>query len=87
MGEYNTIKIFGSKINDLNITKRNNLVNKGREFGEFSLEIPIRLEGFVIKNENPSFVKNDGIVSVIYKIEKLIQPAPFIHEKIRLQQK
>ena len=87
MGEYNTIKIFGSKINDLNITRGNNPVNSGREFGDFSLDIPITLEGFVIKNEKPSYEKNDGIITVIYKIEKLIQPAPFIHEKIRLQQK
>ena len=87
MGEYNTIKIFGSKINDLNITRGNNPFNSGREFGDFSLEIPITLEGFVIKNEKPSYEKNDGIITVIYKIEKLIQPAPFIHEKIRLQQK
>ena len=85
IGEYNTIKIFGSKISDLNIIKGNNIVNNGREFGEFSLEIPIRLEGYVIKNENPLFVRNDGIVSVIYKIEKHIQPAAFIHEKIGLQ--
>ena len=87
MGEYNTIKIFGSKINDLNITRGNNPFNSGREFGDFSLDIPITLEGFVIKNEKPSYEKNDGIITVIYKIEKLIQPSPFIHEKIRLQQK
>ena len=49
MGEYNTIKIFGSKINDLNITRGNNSFNNGREFGEFSLEIPIKQDGFVIK--------------------------------------
>ena len=87
IGEYNTIIIFGSKINDLNIPRGNNLFNSGREFGEFSLEIPIRLEGYVIKNEKPSYMKNDGIISVIYKIEKHIQPTPFIHEKIVLQQK
>ena len=87
IGEYNTIIISGSKVNDLNITGENNSFNNGREFGEFSLEIPIKLDGFVIKNEKPLFVQNDGIVSVIYKIEKLIQPTPFIHEKIVLQQK
>ena len=87
IGEYNTIKITGSKIDDLNIIRGNNSVNNGREFGEFSLDIPIKLEGFIIKNEEPLFVKNDGIISVIYKIEKHIQPTPFIHEKIVLQQK
>ena len=87
IGEYNTIIIFGSKVNDLNITRGNNSFNNGREFGEFSLEIPIKLDGFVIKNEKPSFVQKDGIVSVFYKIEKHIQPTPFIHEKIVLQQK
>ena len=70
IGEYNTIIIFGSKVNDLNITRGNNSFNNGREFGEFSLEIPIKLDGFVIKNEKPSFVQKDGIVSVFYKIEK-----------------
>ena len=85
IGEYNTIKILGTKINDLNKTVGNNLINNGREFGDFSLEIPLRLEGYVIKNENPTFVRNDGVISVIYKIEKILQPAPFVHEKIILQ--
>ena len=85
IGEYNTIKILGTKINDLNKTVGNNLINNGREFGDFSLEIPLRLEGYVIKNENPTFVRNDGVISVIYKIEKHLQPAPFVHEKIILQ--
>ena len=85
IGEYNTIKILGTKINDLNKTVGNNLINNGREFGDFSLEIPLRLEGYVIKNENPTFVRNDGVISVIYKIEKHLQPAPFVHEKIMLQ--
>ena len=49
IGEYNTIIIFGSKVNDLNITRGNNSFNNGREFGEFSLEIPIKPDGFVIK--------------------------------------
>ena len=84
-GEYNTIRIFGTKINDLNKVVGNILINNGREFGDFSLEIPVRLEGYVIRNENPSFVRNDGVISIIYKKEKLLQPAPFVHEKIILQ--
>ena len=76
-GEYVIIKINGNKERDGNSDMENNNICNIREFGNFSLDIPIKQEDFYLKNENPSYKRENGIIILTYKIEKLIKPANF----------
>ena len=76
-GEYTLIKINGKKIRDGNVEFENFNICDRREYGSFSLDIPIKQEGFVIKNEKPRISSQNGIITLIYKIEKVINPVPF----------
>ena len=74
-GEYIIIKINGNK----KITEKTTFVN-GREFGPFSLNIPLKLrelfkkndKEYVIKNQKPIIYKKDGIFTIIYQLEESI---------------
>ena len=55
----------------------NNHIFNGREFGKFSLDIPIKQEDFVIKNERPLFYSENGIIVLTYKIEKILNTVSF----------
>ena len=70
-GEYIIIKIIGNKNMDMDEKSEilNNLCDR-REFGNFSLDIPIKHDNFYIKNESPTIQKNEGIFIISYKIEK-----------------
>ena len=76
-GEYTIIKINGRKEKDVNINMENNHIFNGREFGKFSLDIPIKQEDFVIKNERPLFYSENGIIVLTYKIEKILNTVSF----------
>lgn len=41
-----------------------------RKFGNFSIEIPLQIEEYLIKNENPSLYYKLGIFIVEYKLDK-----------------
>ena len=69
-GEYVIIQIDGKKELETNSDiEENNIYNK-REFGKFSLNVPVKQEDFIIKNEKPGFKAKDGIITLSYKIEK-----------------
>ena len=70
-GEYIIIKIIGNKNMDMDEKSEilNNLCDR-REFGNFSLDIPIKHDNFYIKNESPIIKKNEGIFIISYKIEE-----------------
>ena len=57
----------------------------GREFGNFSLSIPIKQEDFVIKNEKPLFYSENGIIILSYKIEKILKPIQFNTDTNKVQ--
>ena len=75
-GQYTIIKINGKKEKDVNSEITNSFFN-GREFGNFSLDIPVKQEDFVIKNEPPIFFSKDGIITLCYKIQKIIKGVTF----------
>jgi len=74
-GEYIIIKINGHK----NIDEKATFIN-GREFGHFSLNIPLKLrelfkkndKEYVIKNQKPKIDRKDGIFTIIYQLEESI---------------
>lgn len=86
-GEYTIIKINGKKERDGNLEFENFNIYNGREYGSFSLDIPIKQEGFVIKNEKPQMSSQYGIVTLIFKIEKIMTPVPFGTENIKFENK
>jgi len=57
-GEYNIIKLRGEKRKDKDPkNEKDNLFNT-REYGSFSLEIPLKTEDFLLSNEEPSIESN-----------------------------
>ena len=48
-----------------------------REFGKFSLEIPLKTEEFLISDIEP-IDKSDGIFIIKVKIKEKISPQPFV---------
>ena len=80
-GEYTIIKINGRKEKDGNLEMENCNIYNGRDFGNFSVNIPIKQEDFVIKNEKPLFYSENGIIILSYKIEKILRPIHFGTDK------
>ena len=76
-GEYTIIKISGRKERDGDTDIENNNIYSGREFGKFYLDIPIKQEDFVIKNEKPLFSSENGIIILTYRIEKILKAVTF----------
>ena len=68
-GEYVIIKISGIKENEDNQKNIESNFNNGRKFGNFSLNIPLKQEGFIIKNEKTKIEKNDGIFILTFPLE------------------
>ena len=78
-GEYIVIKINGNKVFDEKSLKKGNVFYNGREYGKFSLDIPIKQENFIIKNERPIIQKEDGIFIIYYQIEVNKLGGQFVH--------
>jgi len=69
--EYAVIKILGQKKEKKEIQNVEKILSSTREFGNFSLNIPIKQEGFYFKQESPRIIKNDGIFILYFRIEEL----------------
>ena len=80
-GEYVIIKISGTKENEDNQENIESNFNNGRKFGNFSLTIPLKQEGFIIKNEQTKIEKNDGIFILSFPLEKIKTVGVFLHKK------
>ena len=80
-GEYIFIKISGKKERDEESSKIEDKIFNGREFGHFSLDIPLKQENFYIKNEQPKIEKKDGIFILIYQLEEKNLRGIYPHQK------
>ena len=81
-GEYTIIKIRGIKNKDKFPKLEDNIYNN-REFGEFSLEIPLKTEDFLINNIKPKISEKHGLIIIQYLLEKKNdEPDPFIVDKV-----
>ena len=67
VGEYTMIKINGTKGKEPEKFEDSFIII--REFGDFSLDIPLKSE-FVIKNEKPSIIKKNGLIIITYQFDK-----------------
>ena len=70
IGEYTIIKLTGEKRPDKDQDKIPTLFFNNREIGKFSLELPIKTEEYIIKNEDPKYISKKGLLILEYNIEK-----------------
>ena len=80
-GDYIIIKISGNKIKDENQKNIDNNYYNGRKFGNFSLNIPLKIEGFTIKNEETKIEKKDGIFTLTFQLEEIKTKGEFSLKK------
>ena len=69
VGEYTIIKIKGTKKKEKFPELQDNIYNT-RKFGEFSLEIPLKTEDYLIKNAKPTIEDKKGLIIIQYLLEK-----------------
>ena len=69
-GEYVFIHLNGCKYIEDDEDIENNLYNE-RKYGNFSLNIPIKQENFVIVDEVPTYQNISGIIKLTYKIKNV----------------
>ena len=68
-GEYTIIKIKGNKFPDKFPSLDKNIRNT-REFGDFSLEIPLKTEDYLIENNPPIIKDKKGLIIIQYLLSK-----------------
>ena len=73
IGEYTMIKINGEKKHDEEKEKIENIFHSTREYGKFCVEIPLKSEDFLVKQESPSVIGKNGIITLTYQLGKLEQ--------------
>ena len=73
VGEFNYIKITGSKNKDKEPKDPKENIDNTREFGNFTLNIPLRAEDYPIKNTEPHFFDKKGIIFFEYELEEKIK--------------
>ena len=76
-GVYNIIKLSGIKNKDKEPLKFEDSLFNTREFGKFSLEIPLKTEEFLISDIEP-IKKDDGIFIITVKIKEKMSFQSFI---------
>ena len=71
---YKIIKLAGEKLRDSKPEKIEENIHNAREFGNFSLEIPVSLpKNYTFKRENPVYKKIDGLHIFEYNLEEKIK--------------
>ena len=81
-GVYNIIKLSGIKYKDKEPLKFEDNIFNTREFGKFSLEIPLKTEEFLISDIEP-IDKSDGIFIITVKIKEKMIFQPFIKPDVQ----
>ena len=81
-GDYVIIKISGNKIKDENQKNIDNNYYNGRKFGNFSLNIPLKIEGFTIKKEETNIKKKRWNLYINFPIRRNKNKRSIFTEKI-----
>ena len=72
-GEYTIIRLKGNKKIDKEPEKLEDNIHNTREFGDFTLDIPLKTEDFIVVNEKPTIAEKKGVLMVKYKLDKKIK--------------
>ena len=67
-GEYNIIKLWGEKKKDKEPKNEKDNIFNTREYGSFSLEIPLKAEDYLLSNDQPTIENKKGILFLEYKL-------------------
>ena len=62
IGENTMIKLHGYKKQDISPKKLDDNLYNIREFGFYSIEIPLKTEEYMIKNRPPTMTKKNGLL-------------------------
>ena len=76
-GEYNIIKLTGEKKKDKEPQNEKDNIFNTREYGNFSLEIPLKTEDYLLSNEDPTFVNKKGLLLFEYKLSQKVTKSEF----------
>jgi len=71
---YSIIKLTGKKLKDKKPQKIEDNIINFREYGDFSLEIPVS-KNYICTRDNPAFIKMDGLL--FFEYEKNIEKGCF----------
>ena len=69
IGENTMIKLHGYKKQDISPKKLDDNLYNIREFGFYSIEIPLKTEEYMIKNRPPTMTKKNGLLILEYLLE------------------
>jgi hypothetical protein len=69
VGEYTVIKIKGNKKPD-NFPSLDKNIRNTREFGDFSLEIPLKTEDYLVESKSPIIKHKNGLIIIQYLLSK-----------------
>ena len=70
LGEYTIIKLNGIKKKDKEPENYGDNIFTNREFGLYNLEIPLKTEDYLIKNEDPEIDEKRGLLILEFKLDK-----------------
>ena len=73
VGEYTIIKLKGTKNKDKYPNDLKDNIHNNREYGEFSLEIPLKTEDYLIKNAKPIISGKSGLIIIQYLLDEKIE--------------
>ena len=81
-GNYNIIIIKGQKKLDKEPENIEDNIYTNREFGEFTIDIPLRISEYRLANEEPKFQRKEGITYIEYELsnKNIIHPSFHLEE-------
>ena len=83
-GEYTIIRLQGTKKKDKEPEKLEDNIHNTREFGDYTLEIPLKTEDFIIINEKPIYEEKLGVIEIKYKLDIKKEPPPTFVPKVEI---
>ena len=72
-GEYNIIKLTGEKKKDKEPQNEKDNIFNTREYGNFSLEIPLKTEDYLLSNDEPTIENKKGLLFIDYKLSQKVK--------------
>jgi len=70
-GEYTLIRLSGLKKQDKEPHNLRDNIFNSREFGNYTLNIPIKTSDYLLKNEEPTYVEKKGVLMMEYKLDEI----------------
>ena len=83
-GEYTIIRLQGTKKKDKEPEKLEDNIHNTREFGDYTLEIPLKTEDFIIINEKPIIEEKLGVIEIKYKLDIKKEPQPIFNPEVEI---